>query len=418
VQIRGANNLVAAYADGLKVTSNNESVSCEYNWTGINGSSNLLLATGGTERARITSGGQLLVGTTSPSAVLPAGSIQYVAGAHLTSGNFGRIWVPGQAIGSASFAGLFGMATTYNAYFDSGWKSVGGGTASAITIDEGIFSYSNSNSVGSAAAALTWTTRFMINSSGNVGVGTTAPYSNLETAASGGATIGISNTGSGAEILYGKLAFHSADAAGGFKEYGGQIRSYSGIGIDYGDLRFYTANGAVTAERARIDSSGNLLVGTTSAFGKVTAVQSGSADVYYAAIGTGGSALTVVGSGSTMTAGYFVTSSGLAGSITCSGTTTTYNTSSDARLKHDIVDAPEASSLIDAIKVRSFKWNADDSEQRYGFVAQELVEVAPEAVSVPADEDEMMGVDYSKLVPMLVKEIQSLRARVAQLEGN
>jgi hypothetical protein len=106
------------------------------------------------------------------------------------------------------------------------------------------------------------------------------------------------------------------------------------------------------------------------------------------------------------------------GSISTSGTTTAYSTSSDARLKHDIVDAPEASSLIDAMQVRSFKWNADDSEQRYGFVAQELVEVAPEAVSIPADEDQMMGVDYSKLVPMLVKEIQSLRARVAQLEGN
>ena len=82
------------------------------------------------------------------------------------------------------------------------------------------------------------------------------------------------------------------------------------------------------------------------------------------------------------------------------------------------MDAPDAADLIDAIKVRSFKWNADNSEQRYGMVAQELLEVAPEAVSVPADEDQMMGVDYSKIVPMLIKEIQSLRARVAQLEGN
>jgi len=67
--------------------------------------------------------------------------------------------------------------------------------------------------------------------------------------------------------------------------------------------------------------------------------------------------------------------------------------------------------------VRSFKWNVDDSEQRYGFIAQELVEVAPEAVHQPEDPDATMGVDYSKLVPMLVKELQSLRARVAELEG-
>jgi hypothetical protein len=50
------------------------------------------------------------------------------------------------------------------------------------------------------------------------------------------------------------------------------------------------------------------------------------------------------------------------------------------------------------------------------MIAQELLEVAPEAVSQGETEDVMMGVDYSKLVPMLIKEIQSLRNRVAQLE--
>jgi hypothetical protein len=51
------------------------------------------------------------------------------------------------------------------------------------------------------------------------------------------------------------------------------------------------------------------------------------------------------------------------------------------------------------------------------MVAQELNEVAPEAVSQGENEGEMWAVDYSKLVPMLVKEIQSLRNRVAELEG-
>ena len=57
VQIKGANNTTNAFADGLKVTSNNETVSTQYNWNGINGSGDLLFATGGSERARITSGG-------------------------------------------------------------------------------------------------------------------------------------------------------------------------------------------------------------------------------------------------------------------------------------------------------------------------------------------------------------------------
>ena len=50
------------------------------------------------------------------------------------------------------------------------------------------------------------------------------------------------------------------------------------------------------------------------------------------------------------------------------------------------------------------------------MVAQELQTVAPEAVHEPEDADTMMGVDYSVLIPMLIKEIQSLRARVADLE--
>jgi hypothetical protein len=102
------------------------------------------------------------------------------------------------------------------------------------------------------------------------------------------------------------------------------------------------------------------------------------------------------------------------GSITQNGTTAVaYNTSSDYRLKENIQDADSASSLIDAIQVRQFNWKSDGSHQRYGFIAQELVTVAPEAVHQPTDTEEMMAVDYSKLVPMLVKEIQSLRQRLS-----
>ena len=105
------------------------------------------------------------------------------------------------------------------------------------------------------------------------------------------------------------------------------------------------------------------------------------------------------------------------GSVSVTTTATTYNTSSDQRLKENIVDASSASDDIDAIQVRSFDWKVDGSHQKYGMVAQELQSVAPEAVTGDADSEDMMGVDYSKLVPMLVKEIQTLRARVAQLEG-
>ena len=106
------------------------------------------------------------------------------------------------------------------------------------------------------------------------------------------------------------------------------------------------------------------------------------------------------------------------GSISVTGAATSYNTSSDARLKENIADADDAGVLIDAIQVRQFDWIADGEHQRYGMVAQELNTVAPEAVSEGETEEDMMAVDYSKLVPMLIKEIQTLRARVAQLESN
>jgi hypothetical protein len=105
------------------------------------------------------------------------------------------------------------------------------------------------------------------------------------------------------------------------------------------------------------------------------------------------------------------------GNITVSASATTYNTSSDQRLKENIANADDAGSKIDAIQVRKFDWKADGSHQDYGMVAQELNTVAPEAVTEGDTEEDMMSVDYSKLVPMLVKEIQSLRVRVAQLEG-
>jgi hypothetical protein len=86
-------------------------------------------------------------------------------------------------------------------------------------------------------------------------------------------------------------------------------------------------------------------------------------------------------------------------------------------LKENIADADDAGALIDTIQVRQFDWRLNGEHQAYGMVAQELDNVYPDAVSHGPTEDDMMAVDYSKLVPMLVKEIQSLRARVAQLEG-
>ena len=113
---------------------------------------------------------------------------------------------------------------------------------------------------------------------------------------------------------------------------------------------------------------------------------------------------------------------GTLGSITqVSNTGVAYNQTSDGRLKENIIDSPSASTTIDAIQVRSFnfKHNKDDTTV-YGFIAQELYEVAPYAVSVGDTSEEVVdvwGVDYSKVVPMLIKELQEVRARLAVLEA-
>ena len=173
-----------------------------------------------------------------------------------------------------------------------------------------------------------------------------------------------------------------------------------------------TAGNAITFTQAMtLDASGNLLVGTTST-GPVNA-----------------NAITIEPANSRIRVAHSSTANGTPyiqfdyngtniGSITQSTTTSVlYNVTSDQRLKENIADAPEFGGVIDSIQVRQYDWKSDGSHQRYGFIAQELVTVAPEAVHQPADPEEMMAVDYSKLVPMLVKEIQSLRKRLAALEA-
>ena len=90
---------------------------------------------------------------------------------------------------------------------------------------------------------------------------------------------------------------------------------------------------------------------------------------------------------------------------------------SDQKAKENITNADEAGSVLDNVKVRQFDWIDSGIHQSYGVIAQELLNVVPEAVKVPEDEDGRMGVSYETFIPMLIKEIQSLRSRVAELEG-
>ena len=208
----------------------------------------------------------------------------------------------------------------------------------------------------------------------------------------------------------------------------GQIKS--GIGFsresaaNWGtQLRFYTHSTPTSdldelKERMRIDSSGNLLLGTTSASGSGATL--GKQVIQFAGASENGLYLDDTRTSSGIdNAIIFGRGATYCGKIeTTTAPATNYVSASDQRLKENIADADDAGSKIDAIQVRKYDWIGDGTHQEYGLVAQELQPIAPLAVSGNPESEEMMGVDYSKLVPMLVKEIQSLRSRVAELENN
>jgi hypothetical protein len=167
----------------------------------------------------------------------------------------------------------------------------------------------------------------------------------------------------------------------------------------------------------RIDNNGNLFVGTTT-----TTTQSGVVAVPDAA---GGASAIIVAHANGVASGnsyaVFSYNAGIIGSITQSGTTAVgYNTTSDYRLKN--IDGPIVNSgaYIDALNPVQGSWKADGS-RFIGLLAHEVQEVSETPIATgEKDGEEMQAMDYSasELIANLIAEIQSLRARVAQLEGN
>jgi Chaperone of endosialidase len=117
------------------------------------------------------------------------------------------------------------------------------------------------------------------------------------------------------------------------------------------------------------------------------------------------------------------------GSISTSATATAFNTSSDVRLKHSIAPLTAALERVRALRPVSFRWNSTD-EQDEGFLAHELMQVAPGAVTGLPDEVHADGsikpqqVDASKILPLLtaglqaaLAQIDALTARMATLEA-
>ena len=174
------------------------------------------------------------------------------------------------------------------------------------------------------------------------------------------------------------------------------------------------------AESMRIDSSGNLLVSTTTTTGNGAAFQ---------VAGSGGGMMLRIAKASEGTAHQFVVNSSVVGTIYATPSSTSYNTSSDYRLKENIAPMTGALNVVQQLKPVTYNWKVDGSDGQ-GFIAHELQEVVPDCVvgdKDAVDEDgnpKYQGVDTSFLVATLTAAIQEqqtiindLKARIETLEA-
>ena len=131
--------------------------------------------------------------------------------------------------------------------------------------------------------------------------------------------------------------------------------------------------------------------------------------------------LNTLSSGSAIT---FAATGVTKGNIVIASAGTTYNTTSDRRLKENIQPIADATDKLMAMKPVTHTWIADpEADAVHGFIAQEMQEIVPEAISGDADSDEMMSMDYGRITPVLVaalqeatNEIKALKQRVSELE--
>ena len=332
-----------------------------------------------------------------------------------------------------------------------------------------------------AAGSTTPTERMRIDSSGNVGIGANSPDSELDVR---GIVLGGANSPSTGQIAFGVQYGGSTNIANtygtmkssaatciGWGVYGspsvteGFVSSVDtslnfrrgALLVDQDELRFLNAgqqtlarDAAVTmTERFKVDASGNVLIGVTSPVGtSANTIESVTLktdwswfshdDAVYIHRPSGGAGnVLAFYRGSNYCGGVSVTSSN----------TTSFNTSSDYRLKENAVSLNGAIERIKQIPVYRFNFISDPDTTVDGFIAHEVADIVPEAVTgekdamkteeyeiTPAVLDDMknivesavMGtrevpdyqcIDQSKLVPLLTKAIQEQQVMIEALQA-
>ena len=255
-------------------------------------------------------------------------------------------------------------------------------------------------------------TAVTIDATGRVGIGDTNPTSSLHISTGGSSRVLCTNGTQ--EMLSGVWAGLSR-----IENSGSQFN----IGTGSADNLVLRTN---NIDRVTIDPSGALLAGLSTntsgsgATGKINSRQDSTtattAPILAANEAGNGSLIIFSGNGGGLST---------ANRIHHNGANVTYGTSSDERLKKNIAPAPSALAVLNSVEAVSFDWKATDQHTKYGFIAQQIADVVPDAVIKGNTDDEPWGMDYGKVTPFLLKAIQEqqamieeLRARVATLEAN
>jgi hypothetical protein len=279
-----------------------------------------------------------------------------------------------------------------------------------------------------------------LDSNGNVGIGTSSPAFRLDVGNANGTIARFLGTGGqfqgvriqnnhgsasqAADVFYDVANENGAVVAnmlGSIQTDGGSSWSW---GTQLPGNRFDRR-----VERMRIDSSGNLLVGTTSVqndaqVSVLTKNESTSGmSIYVTRSSSGFTGLVVDRRNSDGQVATWLRGGTAVGNVSVTGSATAYNTSSDYRLKNTVAPMTGALAKVQQLKPVTYKWNSDNSDSQ-GFIAHELQKVVPECVTgqkdaVDADGKPVyQGIDTSFLVATLTAAIQEQQAMIEQLKAD
>jgi len=292
--------------------------------------------------------------------------------------------------------------------------------------------------------------KMQIDSSGNVGIGTVSPSSRfniLESTVGTDPTADSSNfiklTNSDVGTVNEVFGIGFSSLSGGTDYLGAFVQALGNYSLNFDHSLIFGTRGTSgnATERMRIDGNGRVYIGTTS---QITGTHNHKLGVSQ----TGSETPITTETDSTVQrfAIDFHNPNGRVGYIMTSASSTSYNTSSDYRLKENVDYNFDATSRLKQLKPARFNFIADANTTVDGFLAHEVSNIVPEAITGTKDAvqvwqegdelpegvsvgdnkldengntiPEYQGIDQSKLVPLLVKTIQELEARITTLEAN